>query len=88
MDRGQRNPLTARVMVNMLWGKLFGAGLVETEEDFGAQGSPPTHPELLDWLATEFMRLDWDIKAILKTMVMSADSSSGGGGGRTPHGFA
>ena len=68
----KRNPLTARVMVNRLWGKLFGAGFVETEEDFGAQGSPPTHPELLDWLATEFMRLDWDIKAILKTMVMSA----------------
>ena len=68
----KRNPLTARVMVNRLWGKLFGTGLVETEEDFGAQGSPPTHPELLDWLATKFMRLDWDIKAILKTMVLSA----------------
>ncbi len=70
VDKG--NPLTARVMVNRLWAKLFGVGLVETEEDFGAQGTPPTHPELLDWLATEFMRLDWDIKAILQTMVTSA----------------
>jgi len=68
----KENPLTARVAVNRMWARLFGLGIVETEEDFGTQGAPPTHPELLDWLAVEFMRLDWDIKGILKTMVMSA----------------
>jgi Protein of unknown function (DUF1553)/Protein of unknown function (DUF1549)/Planctomycete cytochrome C len=66
------NPLTARVTVNRFWARLFGVGIVATEEDFGNQGALPTHPELLDWLATEFMRLDWDMKAIQKEMVMSA----------------
>ncbi|MBI1357772.1 MAG: DUF1553 domain-containing protein [Acidobacteria bacterium] len=68
----KRNPLTARVLVNRLWSRLWGIGIVETEEDFGTQGLPPSHPELLDWLATELMRLDWDMKGVLKTMVMSA----------------
>ena len=68
----KENPLTARVAVNRLWARLFGAGIVRTEEDFGTQGTPPTHPELLDWLATEFMRVNWDVKDILKTIVTSA----------------
>jgi Protein of unknown function (DUF1553)/Protein of unknown function (DUF1549)/Concanavalin A-like lectin/glucanases superfamily/Planctomycete cytochrome C len=66
------NPLTARVMVNRLWQMYFGVGIVKTVEDFGSQGEWPTHPELLDWLATEFMRNGWDIKAITKTIVTSA----------------
>lgn len=66
------NPLTARVAVNRLWSQLFGTGIVETEEDFGAQGDPPSRQDLLDWLALEYMRLGWDTKAILRTMVCSA----------------
>jgi len=66
------NPLTARVAVNRYWAQLFGKGIVTTEEDFGSQGELPSHPQLLDWLATEYMRLGWDNKAILKTIVMSA----------------
>ncbi|NOX98737.1 MAG: DUF1549 domain-containing protein, partial [Verrucomicrobia bacterium] len=66
------NPLTARVAANRIWAQLFGAGIVETEEDFGAQGTYPSHPKLLDWLATEYLRNGWDSKAMLKTIVMSA----------------
>lgn len=66
------NPLTARVWVNRAWEKYFGAGLVRTTENFGSQAEFPSHPELLDWLATEFVRIGWDMKAMQKQIVMSA----------------
>jgi Protein of unknown function (DUF1553) len=62
----------ARVTVNRWWAELFGAGIVSTLEDFGIKGAPPTHPELLDWLATEFMDSGWNMKHILKKIVLSA----------------
>src|SRR5436190_670467 len=69
----KRHPLTARTMVNRVWEQIFGNGIVETLDDFGSQGTSPTHKELLDWLAWQFMNDDnWSIKKMIKTMVMSA----------------
>lgn len=68
----KRNPLTSRVFVNQMWQEFFGRGIVKTASDFGMQGELPTHPQLLDWLSVDFMNHGWDMKRLVKQIVMSA----------------
>ncbi|MBX5494689.1 MAG: PSD1 domain-containing protein [Bryobacteraceae bacterium] len=67
-----KHPLTSRVAVNWIWQELFGKGIVRSSNDFGTRGDPPTHPELLDWLASEFMQRGWSVKRLIRTIVTSA----------------
>jgi hypothetical protein len=66
------HPLTSRVVVNRIWHRIFGVGIVKTVEDLGIQGDLPSHPQLLDWLATEFIRRDWDLKGMLRLILTSS----------------
>ena len=68
---GPENPLTARVMMNRIWNHIFGSGIVTTASDFGSAGAEPTHPELLDWLAAEFVDQDWSMKTMIRQLVMT-----------------
>ena len=70
------NPLTARVAVNRFWEVLFGRGIVETTEDLGTKGEPPTHPDLLDWLATEFMQQEWSMKKMISLIAPHPPTAS------------
>jgi hypothetical protein len=67
-----KNPLTGRVFVNLMWQEIFGRGIVKTSGDFGMQGELPSHPELLDWLAVDFIENKWDVKKLIKTILLSA----------------
>ncbi|MGS0257845.1 DUF1553 domain-containing protein, partial [Escherichia coli] len=68
----RNNPITARVFVNQLWEQFFGRGIVQTTGDFGMQGNLPSHPELLDWLAVDFMEHGWNVKRLVKQLLTSA----------------
>ena len=68
----EENPLTPRVVINRIWGEIFGRGIVNTPEDFGMQGELPSHPQLLDWLAIQFVKNDWSVKDMIRTIVLSS----------------